>query len=112
MPSSGTTQSFPHCHTEQVAWVRALSRLKQAGVAVLLAVPIAGVLLISFTGALVWGLREFGLLFATSDEYQDASAPLGDEILTALLVAAVAASAYYATLTGIWFVIRRARRRA
>jgi hypothetical protein len=66
-------------------------------------------LLVGFVGGLVWGLREFLLLFATSDEIQDASAPLGDAVLKTLLVTAVGASAYYAVLTGIWFVIRRAR---
>ena len=102
----------PNCHTEQVAWVRALSRLKQAGVAVLLAVPVVWLLLVGLAGGLVWVLREFLLLFATSEEYQRANAPLGDAVLTALLVTAVGTAAYYAVLAGLWFVVRRTRRSA
>ena len=98
-----------HCHNERVAWVRARSRLKQAGFAALLAVPVVWLLLVGFAGGLVWVLREFLLLFATSEEYQRASAPLGDAVHRTLLVTAVGASAYYAVLAGIWFVIRRAR---
>ena len=101
--------SFPRCHTDQVARVRAPSRLKQAGVVFLLAVPVAGLLLVGLLGGLLWGLRGFLLLFGTSEEYQRASARLGDGIFTAFLATAVGASAYYAVLSGIWLVIRRAR---